>query len=183
MNLLRILLGRKSKKRFSQFSKTKFEQHKPSLPTTIKVPTEILHQISTIKEDEIIRKIRIKRQKNMQLFENNYNTRLKLIDSGKSEEAYQIDSFDPGYFEFYQDAQEEEEKGNLKRAAEIYWYNIFNNGTDAPANFSRLLILLRKLKEFEKELVVARVYRNFSDGKKLETIDKRIETIKQKMNT
>lgn len=184
MKLFKKLFGKKPiDKQISQFDTTKAKQLKSAKSIPLEVPTELLHQISTIEEDEIIRQIRIKRQKNEQLFDDNQEKLDKLIDNGKYEAANSLSSFDIlGYFEFYQYAQEEEKKENLVKAAEIYWYNIFINGTDAPASFERLLILLRKLKEFEKELVVARVYRNFVHENKHEKINKRIETIKKKID-
>lgn len=183
MKLLNKLFGKKSiDKKISQID-TEIAKQKTAKSINLEVPTNILNQISTIEEDEIIRQIKIKRQKNEQLFEDNQDKLEKLIDKGKYNEANSLSSLDIlGYFEFYQFAQEEEKKENLERAAEIYWHNIFNNGTDAPASFDRLLILLRKLKEFEKELIVARVYRNFVHENKQELINKRIETIKKKID-
>lgn len=184
MKLFNKFFGKKSKdKQISQFDTAIEKQKKAAKSINLNVPTKILEQISTIEEDEIINQIIIKRQKNEQLFLDNLVKQEKLLAKRKYEEVNNLSSIDIlSYFEYYQYAQKEEKKENFERAAEIYWYNIFNNGTDAPASFDRLLILLRKLKEFEKELVVARVYRNFVHENKIDKIDKRIETIKKKID-
>lgn len=184
MSILKFLFGKRTLDKQilnSDISDAKLQKTVKSV--NLEIPTNILNQISAIDEDEIVRQIRNKRQKNEQLFYDNQDRIEKLIENGKYEEANKLSSLDIlGYFEFYQYAQEEEKKENIVRAAEIYWYNIFNNGTDAPASFDRLLILLRKLNELEKELVIARIYRNFVNENKFEIIDKRIETLKKKIN-
>lgn len=157
-------------------------QKKTDTIKQLEVPENILQQITSIEESDIIKQINNKRKENEQKSCDNQDKVEELMHKGKYNDANRLSSLDfLGYLEFYQYAQQEEKNENIKKAAEIYWYNIFNNGTDAPASFDRLLILLRKLKEYEKELIVARVYRNFVNENKYEKIDKRIETIKKKI--
>lgn len=85
------------------------------------------------------------------------------------------------YYPIYELASNEEKTGNIKRACEILWYNIYNNGTLAIGNYNRLLILLRKLEEYEKELVIANICKNVIPNCDFETIDKRIVTINKKL--
>ncbi len=88
-----------------------------------------------------------------------------------------------GGYPLYQKAEMAEKKGNLEKAAKIYWENIFDNGTDARGNFDRLLIVLNRLGSLEEELKVAEIYLEFNEIKsERERISKRISRInKSKM--
>jgi hypothetical protein len=86
------------------------------------------------------------------------------------------------YFPVYQKAEKLEKEGNLEEAAKIYWSNIYENGTDAPANFKRLLIVLSKLGRKKEELAVAKIYSSFVKEKELEKLKKRIINIEKKLS-
>jgi len=148
----------------------------------VKIPSGILNIISELDEKRIIDEIKIKRHLNEQKQDRNYNKAIGLTNEGKFETAIKISSEDDlGFYNYYQLAQKNEKRGKIIKAAEIYWFNIFHNGTDAPGNFNRLLILLRKMKDFEKEYKIARIYKSFVNESQFEKIDKRIETIKKKI--
>jgi hypothetical protein len=74
-----------------------------------------------------------------------------------------------------------EKEGKLEEAAKIYWSNIYENGTDAPANFKRLLIVLSKLGRKKEELTVAKLYTSFVKDKELDKLKKRILNIEKKL--
>jgi hypothetical protein len=40
----------------------------------------------------------------------------------------------------------------------LYWTNISTNGTDAPANFTQLMIILKKLGRLSEALKVSEIY-------------------------
>lgn len=103
-----------------------------------------------------IKIIKKKRKRNKEIFNENYNQAMKLIDKGKAKKAQKLTSPDVlDYVEVYNKAKSFEDEGNFEKAADLYWHNIIDNGTDAPANFNRLLIVLRKLERYEDELKIA----------------------------
>ncbi|MFB0562272.1 MAG: hypothetical protein ACETWM_13795 [Candidatus Lokiarchaeia archaeon] len=105
---------------------------------------------------QAIRHIKNKRKENLKKFDENYEKALKLIDLGKYYEAQRLTNEDVlGYYHVYIEAEQKEKAGKLEEAAEIYWRNIYINGTEAPANFKRLLIILRKLNRLSEELKIA----------------------------
>lgn len=116
--------------------------------------------------------IKNKREENKKIFDENYEKANKLIDLGKYKEAEKLTSKDVlGYYHIYAKAENEEKLGNLEEAAKLYWKNIYLNGSDAPANFKRLLIIFKKLDQLEDELKLAKIYLNFvskSDYPKIE---------------
>jgi len=74
-----------------------------------------------------------------------------------------------------------EKRGDLISAAKLYWKNIYKHGTDAPANFNRLLTVLHKLELYEDELNVALVFQSFVSKAYEERLNKRIERLRKKI--
>jgi len=137
-----------------------------------------LADIDIRKAKESIKK---QRKKNLKKFDANYEKAKKLIQKGRSDEAQELTSKDVlGYHKTFAKAQSLEKEENLKEAAIIYWFNIYENGTDAPANFNRLLIILRKLKLYKAELSIALIFSDFVKNKNKGKLDRRINTIKNK---
>ena len=142
-----------------------------------------MSNLENIPVKEAIEHIRNKRIENRKKFDENYKKTEKLIESGKFEEAQKLTREDVlGYYPVYAEAEKKEKAGKLEEAAELYWRNIYNNGTDAPANFKRLLIVLGKLGRLSDELKVAEVYLKFVGKSDYLKIEKRIEGIKGKMS-
>ena len=174
-------------KRVNQIKPSK-DDSKSILPELSKanlslVPKGILDEILGSDLGYQTEKIKIIREHNIEKQNMAYEQALFLNNKGRHEEAIKLSSSDYiGFVGFYYLAEKEEKKQNFQRAAEIYWYNLYHNGTDAPANFRRLLILLRKMKEYRKELRVAELYKRFVNPSMFEEINKRIATIKTKMN-
>jgi hypothetical protein len=111
---------------------------------------------------EIVEYIKKKRIKNRRKFDENYKKVSKLIDSGKFEEVQKATQEDVlGYYPVYVEAEKKEKAGKLEEAAELYWINISTNGTDVPANFYRLMIILKKLGRLSEELKVSEIYDHF----------------------
>ena len=129
--------------------------------------------------EEAIEHIKIKRMNNIERFDQNYKKAANLIESGKYIDANKLTQEDVlGYYSVYADAEEKEKAGKLDDAAELYWKNIYVNGTDAPANFNRLLIVLKKLGRLSDELKVAEIYLNFVKDTEYPKIEKRIKSLK-----
>ena len=83
----------------------------------------------------------------------------ELIESGKFEEAQKLTREDVvAYYHVYTEAEKKEKAGKLEEAAELYWTNISTNGTDAPANFTRLMVILKKLGRLSEALKVSEIY-------------------------
>lgn len=123
-----------------------------------------LDQLTEMDIDEAVSKIKEKRKQN--------------------QKAQKLTSEDvTGYFQVYSSAEKLEKAGKLEDAAKTYWRNIFENGTDAPANFKRLLIVLSKLGRKKEELSVALIYLAFVKEKEREKIKKRIENIRKKLDS
>lgn len=121
-----------------------------------------LNQLAEIDLDEAVSKIKEKRKENQ-----------------KAQKSTSKDVL--GYFSVYAKAEKLEKEGKLEDAAIIYWKNIYENGSDAPANFKRLLIVLSKLKRKKEELSVALIFSSFVNGKEKDKIEKRIANIKKKL--
>ncbi|MCJ7648237.1 MAG: hypothetical protein MUP85_06460 [Candidatus Lokiarchaeota archaeon] len=66
-----------------------------------------------------------------------------------------------GYYPVYAEAEKKEKAGKLEEAAELYWTNISTNGTDAPGNFYRLMIILKKLGRLSERSKVSEIYDKF----------------------
>jgi len=83
----------------------------------------------------------------------------KLIESGKFEEAQKLTREDViVYYHVYAEAEKMEKACKLEEAADLYWSNISTNGTDAPANFMRLMVILKKLGRLSEALKVSEIY-------------------------
>ena len=84
---------------------------------------------------------------------------LELIDLGRDEEAQKLTQEDVGVYCYVcAEAQKKEKAGKPEEAAELYWTNISSNGTIAPANFYRLLSILKKLGRLQEESKVSEIY-------------------------
>lgn len=143
-----------------------------------------LDQLTEMDIDEAVSKIKEKRKQNQKKFNENYKKAESLINKGQYQKAQKLTSEDvTGYFQVYSSAEKLEKAGKLEDAAKTYWRNIFENGTDAPANFKRLLIVLSKLGRKKEELSVALIYLAFVKEKEREKIKKRIENIRKKLDS
>ncbi len=138
--------------------------------------------LKDISVKEAVEHIKNKRAENRRRFDENYKKAEKLINSGKFDEAQKLTQADVlGYYPVYAEAEKKEKEGKLEEAAELYWRNIYVNGTDAPANFRKLLTISRKLGRLSDELKVAEIYLKFVNKNDYAKIEKRIESIKKKM--
>jgi len=100
-----------------------------------------------------------KRIANRRKFHENNIKAEKLIESGQFEEARKLTREDVVvYHHIYAEAEKKEKSGKLEEAAELYWTNISTNGTDAPANFTQLIIILKKLDRLSEALKVSEIY-------------------------
>ena len=109
--------------------------------------------------EEIVEYIKNKRIANRRKFHENHKKAEKLVESGKFEEAQKLTQKDVVvYYHVYAEAEKKEKAGKLEEAAELYWTNISTNGTDAPANFTRLMIILKKLGRLSEALKVSEIY-------------------------
>ena len=125
-------------------------------------PSELISKIFDLKTssvEEVVEYMKKKRIANKRKFDENYKKAFKLIDSGKSEEAQKLTQEDVlGYYPVYAEAEKKEKAGKLEEAAELYWTNISTNGTDAPANFTRLMVILKKLGRLSEALKVSEIF-------------------------
>jgi len=109
--------------------------------------------------EEVVENIKNKRIANRRKFHENLIKAEKLIESGKFEEAQKLTQEDViVYYHVYAEAEKKEKAGKLEEAAELYWTNISINGTDAPANFTRLMVILKKLGRLSEALKVSEIY-------------------------
>lgn len=139
--------------------------------------------LENISVEEAVEHIKNRRIENRRKFDENYKKAEKLIESGKFEEAQNLTHEDVlGYYPIYAEAEKKERAGKLEEASELYWKNIYTNGTDALANFNRLLIVLKKLDRLSDELKVAEIYLNYVNESDYPKIGKRIEDIKRKLS-
>jgi len=121
-----------------------------------------IFDLKTSSVEEIVGYIKNKRIANRRKFDENYKKAEKLIESGKFEKAQKVTHEDVlGYYPVYVEAEKKEKAGKLEEAAELYWANISTNGTDAPANFYRLMGILKKLGRLSEELKVSEIYDKF----------------------
>ena len=118
-----------------------------------------IFDLKTSSVEEIVEYIKNKRIANRRKFHKNNIKAEKLIESGKFEEARKLTREDVVvYYHIYAEAEKKEKAGKLEEAAELYWTNISTNGTDAPANFTRLMIILKKLGRLSEALKVSEIY-------------------------
>lgn len=188
MKLLDWLFGKPIEKKSIDFRKSTFHPKGQKdfeidvCASKPQIPSGILNQIIEYDEREILDHIQSMRYKNLQKQEENFEKALAHIDKGNFNAANRLLSKDVvSFYDYYLLGQAEEKNGNISRAAEIYWFNIYHNGTEAFGSFERLMILLRKMNDFQKEYKIAKLYRNFVNVSNFDKIDKRIETITKKM--
>ena len=118
-----------------------------------------IFDLKTSSVEEIVENIKNKRIANRRKFHENLIKAEKLIESGKFEEAQKLTREDViVYYHVYAEAEKKEKAGKLEEAAELYWTNISTNGTDAPANFTRLMVILKKLGRLSEALKVSEIY-------------------------
>jgi len=118
--------------------------------------------LKTSSVEEVVEYIKKKRIANKKKFDENYKKAFELIDFGKSEEAQKLTQEDVlGYYPVYAEAEKKEKAGKLEEAVELYWTNISTNGTDAPANFTRLMIILKKLGRLSERSKISEIYDKF----------------------
>ncbi|NVM38690.1 MAG: zinc ribbon domain-containing protein [Candidatus Lokiarchaeota archaeon] len=118
-----------------------------------------IFDLKTSSVEEIVEYIKNKRIANRRKFHENSIKAEKLIESGKFKEAQKLTREDVvAYYHVYAEAEKKEKAGKLEEAAELYWTNISTNGTDAPANFTQLMIILKKLGRLSEALKVSEIY-------------------------
>jgi len=118
-----------------------------------------IFDLKTSSVEEIVEYMKDKRIANRRKFHKNHIKAEKLIESGKFEEAQKLTREDVVvYYHVYAEAEKKEKAGKLEEAAELYWTNISTNGTDAPANFTQLMIILKKLGRLSEALKVSEIY-------------------------
>jgi len=118
-----------------------------------------IFDLKTSSVEEIVENIKNKRISNRRKFHENLIKAEKLVESGKFEEAQKLTREDViVYYHVYAEAEKKEKAGKLEEAAELYWTNISTNGTDAPANFTRLMVILKKLGRLSEALKVSEIY-------------------------
>jgi len=118
-----------------------------------------IFDLKTSSVEEIVEYIKNKRIANRRKFHENLIKAEKLIESGKFEEAQKLTREDViAYYHVYAEAEKKEKADKLEEAAELYWTNISTNGTDAPANFTRLMVILKKLGRLSEALKVSEIY-------------------------
>ena len=118
-----------------------------------------IFDLKTSSAEEIVEYVKNKKIANRRKFHENHRKAEKLVESGKFEEAQKLTQEDVvDYYHVYAEAEKKEKAGKLEEAAELYWTNISTNGTDAPANFTRLMIILKKLGRLSEALKVSEIY-------------------------
>ena len=118
-----------------------------------------ISDLKTSSVEEIVEYIKHKRIANRRKFHENLIKAEKLIESGKFEEAQKLTREDViVYSHVYAEAEKKEKAGKLEEAVKLYWTNISTNGTDAPANFTRLMVILKKLGRLSEASKVSEIY-------------------------
>ena len=118
-----------------------------------------IFDLKTSSVEEIVEYIKNKRIANRRKFHENLIKAEKLIESGKFEEAQKLTREDVVvYYHVYAEAEKKEKAGKLEEAVKLYWTNISTNGTDAPANFKRLMVILKKLGRLSEASKVSELY-------------------------
>lgn len=141
-------------------------------------PEAYIEQLIEHPPEIIVRHIMKTRKQNLQNFHDLSDIRIKLIrieEFNLHNEAAQIDLL--GFYQNYVKAKEAEDHGDNPKAIHLYWDNIYRFGTDAPANFDRLLILLRKEQMYMHEMALIAVFIPFASDGKAEKLLKRRESV------
>jgi len=182
MEILKKIFGKKKRKDIQ--TKSKLNNEPVIQRRTIKVKNIALDDLVDINFKEVISVIKRRRENNIKKFEENSAKASELAGQGKFKKAQDLTSQDVlGYYHVYAKANKLEKEEKLEEAAKIYWKNIYENGTDAPANFKRLLIVLSKIGRKKDELSVAKIYSAFVKEKDREKLERRITNIKKKLNS
>ena len=125
-------------------------------------PFELISKIFDLKTssvEEVVEYIKNKRIANRRKFHENLIKAEKLIEYGKFEEAQKLTQEDViVYSHVYAEAEKKEKAGKLEEAVKLYWTNISTNGTDAPANFTRLMVILKKLGRLSEASKISEIY-------------------------
>lgn len=135
--------------------------------------------------DEAVRRIELIRKENELKIGNFYQEMSNSLKEGIDYDY--LNKIDENisklnYGNVLQAALELEKSGNLIDAARLYWENIYVNGTDTPANFNRLLVVLKKLKLYCDALKAAEIYIHFVDEPYKSKIQEMIHSIEKKLN-
>jgi len=118
-----------------------------------------IFDLKTSSIEEIVENMKNKRIANRRKFHENLIKAEKLVESGEFEEAQKLTQEDViVYYHVYAEAEKKEKAGKLEEAAELYWTNISTNGTDAPANFTRLMVILKKLGRLSEASKISEIY-------------------------
>lgn len=180
MGLFKKIFGKKEQRAPQTKSKLKHESQRQDQIFEVKNIT--IDELAEINIDKVVSTINKKRENNQSKFDENYEKAKTLIKKGQTKKAQELTSQDViGYFPIYRKAEKLEKEGKLEEAAKIYWSNLYDNGTDAPANFKRLLIVLSKLGRKQEELSVAKIYSSFVKEKDREKLKSRIINIEKKL--
>ncbi|MEX1013971.1 MAG: hypothetical protein WDZ80_02315, partial [Candidatus Paceibacterota bacterium] len=145
-----------------------------------------LNQLSELNIERAISKIKAKRKQNQKILDDHYKKTTDLNSKGEHEKALELMQGDVtsdilSYSSVTDKAQKLEKAGNLEESAKVYWKNIYENGSDLPYNFNRLMIVLSKLKREKEELTVAKIYCAFVSDSYREMIEKKISNIEKKI--
>lgn len=146
-----------------------------------------LNKISELDVDRAISNIQEKRNQNRRKLDENYKRASDLNSERKHEKALELIQGDAvsdilSYSSVTDKARKLEKTGKLEEAAKAYWLNIYENGSDLPYNFNRLMIILSKLKRKKEELTVAKIYTAFVSDSHRDKIEKRISKIEKKIS-
>ncbi|MEX1014919.1 MAG: hypothetical protein WDZ80_07225 [Candidatus Paceibacterota bacterium] len=145
-----------------------------------------LNQLSELDVKGAIAKIKGKRKQNQKALDDHYKRASDLNSKGESEKALELIQGGAvsdilSYSSVTDKAYKLETAGKLEQAAKVYWINIYENGSDLPYNFKRLMIILSKLKRKKEELTVAKINCAFVSDSYREKIEKRISNIEKKI--
>jgi len=154
---------------------------------SIDVPGIELNQLADLDIDRAISKIKEKRARNQKALDDHYKKISDLNSKGEHEKALalmqgNVTSDILSYSAVTAKAEKLEKAGKLEESAKVYWKNIYENGSDLPYNFKRLMIILSKLKRKKEELTVAKIYTVFVSDSYREKIERRIDKIRIKIS-
>jgi len=142
--------------------------------------------LTNLNLDDVIKAIKNKQIKNKELFESNYKRARELVGTGASDnEIRKLTEEDvTGYYPIYLKASKMEKSENLEGALDLYWGNIYVNGTDAPGNYERMIVILNKLKRYKDLMFILQLYLACGGMREdiNEKIIKRISSVEKKIS-